>query len=166
MAAKKPYIPNPWSHIKPKEDDRRKLTLFIAGAAPEGLNERITKLTGNYPVVTVMCAEERSKDKKSEMPNIIEDWARKRRQHCKIVPLEDLNEFPGYMQFMQPDGNKAVIVYDDGENTDDIKFAEALSKEPDVQFKKIKVEPVKSETDDFTKAVNNITNRSNAEMKK
>lgn len=59
------------------------------------------------------------------------------------------------MQFMQPVGNKAVIVYDDGSDNDEIKFAEALSKEPDVQYKKIDVTP------DFTNAVEALSKQEN-----
>lgn len=144
-AKKKPYVPSKWSYIKPKEDERRKLTLFVAGALPEHLDLRLDKLTANYDVITVMCAGEWCREKNAppkevnEKQQSIQNWAHSRRQHYGIIPWKDLNTLSGEMQFIQSAGNKAVIVYDDGSDTDEVKFAKSLSKEPDVQYKKIDV---------------------------
>lgn len=165
MAKKAKYTPSPWSYIKPKEDNRRKLTLFVAGAMPPHLPERLDRLTAKYEVVTVMCAGYTDRNglppdkKKSEMEQAIEDWARERKQNYDIIPWGNINAVPGWVQFMGPDGNKAVITYDDGTyNGDDIKFAESLSKEKNVQYKKIEIPKAQNISDgaDFADAVANI----------
>lgn len=162
---KKKYTPSPWLYIKPKEDDRRKLTLFIAGVMPSYLPERLDKLTSKYDVVTVMCAGYTDRNgvqpgkEKSEMEKSIEKWAHSRKQNYNIIPWNNLNTISGWMQFMGPDGNKAVIVYTDGlYNGDDISFAESLSKEENIQYKKIELPNTQNMTaaTDFADAVAKI----------
>ena len=162
MAKKKPYVPNHWSYMKPKEDDRRKLTLFVAGAVPPQLPQRLDRLTANYDVVTVLCAGNTGRygllegTEETEMEKTIKEWAHNRRQEADVILWDSLNTVPGWMQFMGPDGNKAVIVYNDGVyDGADVSYAKYLAKQEGVQFRETKIE--KAAGNDFTKAVENLS---------
>lgn len=143
--------PEGWSYVKPKVDERRKFTLYVAGVMPDRFPERLDRLTGNYDAVTLMCAEG------SGMEDIVRSWARSRRQACGIIPEKDLCTFPGFMQFMRTEGNRAVLAYDDGTNRKDVQFAEELGKEDEVQYRKVAVERPKDEASDFADAVAGIS---------
>lgn len=162
---KKPYKPNYWAYMKPKEDNRRKLTLFVAGAVPPYLPERLDRLTSNYEVVTVMCGGNTGRygvpegKEKTEMEKALEAWAKSRRQTADAIPMENLNTIPGTLQFLGPDGNKAVIVYNDGyADGDDVRFANVLSREEGVQFRETKIEP---KGKDFADAVATVPTEDN-----
>lgn len=157
---------NPWAYTKKPEIDptKRKLTLFVAGAVPPHLPDRIDKLTSKYDNVTVMCAgytDRRGKPQEPEktvMAKILQDWAHTRGESCDIIPWRNISKLAGWAQFMSQDANKAVIAYDDGTEREDVKFAETLAKEDGVQFKKIPIEKEASiNTDnDFAAAVRSI----------
>ena len=163
MPKKKSYTSSNWSYTKPPEDDRRKLTLFVAGAVPSNLTNRLDQLTLNYDVVTVMCAgntdyqgHRPKNERETEMERTIREWAVSRRQNADVIPLVNLGIPPGWLQFMGPDGNKAAIVYDDGIcDGSDVRFAEKLGREEDIQFRKVKIQ--RDVTKDFTAAVASIS---------
>lgn len=158
---------NKWAYTKKPEIDetKRKLTLFVAGAVPPRLPDRIDKLTSKYDNVTVMCAgytDRRGKpqeEEKTVMAKILQDWAHTRREACDIIPWRNIGKLGGWAQFMGENANKAVIVYDDGKEREDVKFAEMLGREDGVQFKKIALEKeadVQSDND-FAAAVKSIS---------
>lgn len=165
---------NPWAYTKKPETDptKRKLTLFVAGAVPKQLPDRIDRLTSKYDNVTVMCAgytDRRGKPQEEEkkvMSDILKDWAHTRGEEIDIIPWRNIGKLPGWAQFMSQDANKAVIVYDDGEEREDIKFAESLAKEEGVQFKKIDVEKENciNVDNDFANAVASISTNADKEM--
>lgn len=157
---------NRWAYTKKPEVDptKRKLTLFVAGAVPEHLPDRIDKLTSKYDNVTVMCAgytDRRGRPQEPEktvMAKILEDWAHTRGEKCDIIPWRNIGKLAGWAQFMSEDANKAVIMYDDGKQREDLEFAKTLTKEGGVQSKAIKVEKEADigTDDDFAAAVRSI----------
>lgn len=162
MAKKKRYVPSHWSYMKPKEDDRRKLTLFVAGAVPPYLPQRLDRLTANYDVVTVLCAGNMGRyglpegTEETQMEKTIKEWARVRRQNADVIQWPDLHTTPGWMQFMGPDGNKAAIVYNDGVyDGEDVNYAKYLGTQDGVQFRETRIE--KAAENDFASTVKNLS---------
>lgn len=157
---------NPWAYTKKPEIDptKRRLTLFVAGAVPEHLPDRIDRLTSKYDDVTVMCAGYTDRigtqiEEKTVMAKILQDWAHTRGEKCDVIPWRNIGKLAGWAQFMSEDTNKAVIMYDDGKERDDIKFAETLTAEENVQGRKIKIEKEAdiSTDNDFAAAVRSIS---------
>ena len=156
---KKPHTSSKWVQVKPKTNEKRRLTLFVAGPVPDGFLERLDKMTSRYDIVTAVCAGSEPGQEMSQTESLMQKWAESRFQNFRSIPWKDLGTFPGFMQFMHADGNRAVIAYDDGLDRADVKFAEFLGQDKDVQYRKFKIEPVhNNDAAEFTQAVNSIQN--------
>lgn len=124
------YLPKSW--YVPEKPEGTCITIFIAGAVPdvERLGSKLTKLCVNYDRV-VLIAD------KGNTPML---------HALEYAPLDmkfsvtdaEMGTFPGWMEFMGPDGDKAALVFYKNEGySGDMAMARTLSKEEGVQYREI-----------------------------
>ncbi len=103
--------PNPWAWLKVPETEGRTLTLLVSGTADQSLWETLNKLTANYDKTILF-----GKNLDSVSYHGCDLWAR---EHDTTFQMLSPEPFQSWMQFMGPDGGKAVLLYGSNSETED-----------------------------------------------